>query len=434
MYNLLVGSYRILTLIFLGALVLRLSLLFVAYHGDLNNNISWATLAVERGLDGFYDPPSQSYGEASWPYSAPNQPPLTILMLAATRVIWIGIEKLSWFLNNRFSFFPSTFIWFWEGKGMTLLVKLPSTMADLGIGLLIYKYFAQRNKEKLGFKLSALWLFNPITWYNSAIWGQTDGIVNLLGLIGIFALLNKNLIKFAIFIVLSVLFKGSLAIFAPVLLFVAYTQKYSLKKWLQATIYMLVTAFLVSIWFHPRIDLPVWLINLYRERILPGEIGYLTANAFNFWLLIDSGKRLDSMIYFGLPARVWGFAIVLAGISFIIFWLKRKINPRSLFVSLSIVSLLSFLFLTRVHERYLYPFFPAATILLSFNSILLIPYVVLVIIHLLNLYHLFWGPPIPVLINILENGQFKDILSLVTMVVFGIYAVLVLRSEGKKHI
>src|SRR3990172_7706602 len=420
MYNLLVGSYRILTLIFLGALVLRLSLLFVAYHGDLNNNISWATLAVERGLDGFYDPPSQSYGEASWPYSAPNQPPLTILMLAATRVIWIGIEKLSWFLNNRFSFFPSTFIWFWEGKGMTLLVKLPSTMADLGIGLLIYKYFAQRNKEKLGFKLSALWLFNPITWYNSAIWGQTDGIVNLLGLIGIFALLNKNLIKFAIFIVLSVLFKGSLAIFAPVLLFVAYTQKYSLKKWLQATIYMLVTAFLVSIWFHPRIDLPVWLINLYRERILPGEIGYLTANAFNFWLLIDSGKRFDSTVYLGLPARLWGFAVVLTGIILVMIWLKRKISERKIFISLIITSLLSFLFLTRIHERYLYPFFPYGTILLGFLPHFWIPYIILSATHLLNLYHLFWAPPLPWLESLYQNSTFSLLISFVNLFTFAI--------------
>ncbi|EKD96200.1 MAG: hypothetical protein ACD_24C00145G0001, partial [uncultured bacterium] len=335
--------------------------------------------------------------------------------------------------------FPSKTVWFWDEKGMAFLIKLPSIIADLGIGWLIYRYiiqiskFKNHNPQKAIF-LASVWLFNPITWYNSSIWGQTDSIVNFLGLAAILQLLRKNLTLFLFFLTLSLLFKGSLAIFVPILLFVAISQRYSLTVWLKAVFFAFVATVLISVWFHPQFDLVFWLVNLYQKRILPGEIGYLTANAFNFWWLIDSGKRLDSMIYFGLPARVWGFAIVLAGISFIIFWLKRKINPRSLFVSLSIVSLLSFLFLTRVHERYLYPFFPAATILLSFNSILLIPYVVLVIIHLLNLYHLFWGPPIPVLINILENGQFKDILSLVTMVVFGIYAVLVLRSEGKKHI
>ena len=50
MYNLFVGITKTFLFILLFALILRLSLVFVAYHGDLNNNISWATLSVERGL------------------------------------------------------------------------------------------------------------------------------------------------------------------------------------------------------------------------------------------------------------------------------------------------------------------------------------------------------------------------------------------------
>src|SRR3990167_10923077 len=180
MYNLYMGRLKkVLILIFFSAFVLRLSVSLIAYHGDLNNNISWGTLALERGLNGFYG----SSDANDWPYSAPNQPPLSILSLAGLRVVYLAIENISWRLNNQFSFFPSTFIWFWEAKGMTLLMKLPSIFADLGIGWLIYKYFEKEGKHKLGLILSAVWLFNPIIWYNSSIWGQTDSIVNLLVLI-----------------------------------------------------------------------------------------------------------------------------------------------------------------------------------------------------------------------------------------------------------
>lgn len=400
-----------LIVIFFIALTFRLSLIFVAHHGDLNNNISWGTLAVERGLSGFYE-------GKDWPYSAPNQPPLTILMFTGMRVIWQAVENASWWLNNNLTFFYSPFIWFWEGKGMDLLMKLPVIFADLGIGWIIYKYFKQKNKLKLGLKLSTLWLFNPVTWYNSAVWGQTDSLVNLIGFIAIIALLNKNLIKFAIFMTLSFLFKGSLAIFAPVLLAVGYLQKHTLKKWLKAISYSLIAIIFVSIWFHPRADVFAWLFNLYKQRILSGEIGFLTANAFNFWWLVDSGQTLDSNIFLGLPARVWGFVIAGIGTTGIIYWLRKKLSDKTIFFSLAFLALLTFLFMTRIHERYLYPFFPPATILLGLIPGLALPYTVLSILHLLNLYHLFWAPSFAPLEALYGADWFAQAISIFNILIF----------------
>jgi len=44
-----------LLLVFVVGLVLRFALVNLAYHGDLNNNISWAQTAFEKGLAGFYE-------------------------------------------------------------------------------------------------------------------------------------------------------------------------------------------------------------------------------------------------------------------------------------------------------------------------------------------------------------------------------------------
>lgn len=408
---------KYLLFIFILALILRLALVFIAHHGDLNNNITWGTIAAEGGLNGFYEGrglPQEANNEVAWPYSAPNQPPLTIITFTFTRVIWQAVENTVWWLNNHLPIFPSPFIWFWEGKGMVLLIKLPAIIADLGIGFLIYRFFQRKNKLKLGLMLSSLWLFNPVTWYNSAIWGQTDSVVNLLGLAAILFLLNRKLIIFSLFFALSILFKGSLFIFAPLLFLVIIRQKYPLKELLRATFYMLLTTIFISIWFHPQFDLPLWLFNLYKNRILPGEIGYLTANAFNFWWLVEPGKVLDSTLYLGLQARVWGFIIAIAGIIGVSYWLlKTKLSDKRLFLSLSFLSLITFLFMTRIHERYLYPLFPYATMLLGLVPGLVLPYIILSITHLLNLYHLFWAPSFGPLEKAFTAPIFAQIISII---------------------
>lgn len=397
-------------LVFVLALILRLSLVFIAHHGDLNNNISWGDLAVNRGLVNYYE-------GSNWPYSNPNQPPLTILTFATTSYIWKSVENLSWFLNNKFRIFPSAFIWFWEGRGMDLMVKLPGIIADLLIGYLIYKFLKER-KNKQAFLITCIWLFNPVAWYNSVIWGQTDSIVNLLGFLSVIFLLKKDLVKSLVFMTLSVLFKGSLILFIPFIIFYAFFQKYQLRKWLHSAFYVLLTTTLISVWFHPKWDLFIWLVNLYKNRIFPGEIGYLTANSFNFWWLVNPGKILDSAIYLGVPARMWGIIIVLISMIALIFYLKRRLDEKRLLVSLAVISLVSFLFMTRIHERYLYPFFIPATVLLASIPGIIIPYFVLSLTHLLNLYHLFWAPGIPVLEKLYLNPAFSNIISLINLLVF----------------
>lgn len=407
-------------MILVGGFILRLFLVFVAYHGDLNNNISWGTLAVERGLYGFYE-------SGNWPYSAPNQPPLMILTFAFLRLIWLWVEKLSWFLNRQFSIFPSAFIWFWESRAMILLVKLPSILADLTIGYLIYKYFERKGKRGQGLKISSLWLINPITWYNSSLWGQTDSVVNLLGLVAVFALIERNLVWFVFFMTLSFLFKASLAIFVPILLFIAYGQKHSLKTWLQALAGGLFSFLSVSLWFHPKFDIFLWFFRLYKDRILPGETGYLTVNAFNFWWLVNPGRVLDSTKIFGLTARNWGFLVFLILTVLILRWISKKTTEKRILVSLSFVSLASFLFLTRIHERYLYPFFPYATIIFNLSRSFVISYFILSLTYLLNLYNLFWAPSIKPLELALTSPILPRLISFVNITIF-FYLLRLLRS------
>jgi len=396
---------KVLIILVLG-LILRLMVMFWGYHGDLNNNISWGTMGFARGLNGFYE-------YDIWSYSAPNQPPLYILLFVFLRSVWHYLYDFIRFLNAQVSVFPSPLIWFWEERGMVLLVKIPS---DLGLGLLIYN-FIKKQKHKFAFFALTFWLINPVVWYNSAVWGQTDVIVNLLGLLGIIALFNKKLVLTSVYFTLSFLFKGSLAIFAPVLLFVAVKQKHTLNAWMKAVLAFVAVMVCVSLWFHPKFDLFIWLINLYRERILPGEIGYLTANAFNFWWLVDSGMTYDSVKFAGLTVRIWGYLISLGLIAPLLVKLKET-KKENVIYALCLSALITFLFMSRIHERYLYPFFPVATILTAYRPKLLIPISILSLVHLMNLYHLFWVPNFSLWENFYQNQKFMSVLSLIHIIIF----------------
>ncbi len=402
-------------LIFFAALVLRLLLLTSAYHGDLNNNISWGQIAFQEGLNGFYG----SADANDWPFSAPNQPPLTILLFAACAWLWQVFHTFFWFLNNNIPAFPSGLIWFWEEKGMTVLVKLPSLIADMGVGALIYKFVKEGFGRKIGELSLAIWLFNPVIWYNSAIWGQTDAIVNFFGLLAIFSLLQKNLVVFGLFYTLSILFKGSLAIVAPVLLFVIYTQNYPVRTIIKMALVSLVAILAVSIWFYPHVAFPIWFYDLYKFRILPGEIGYLTANAFNFWWLVDAGSTYDNVLFAGISARMWGFLLVSVIFVYVFITLiNKKFSNSYIFWAITVVAFGAFLFMTRMHERYLYPFFVYGILLAVRSKPFLVLYSLLAICHIVNLYNLFWFPNLPSLRLFLEMGELETFLAAFNLVLF----------------
>ncbi len=284
--------------------------------------------------------------------------------------------------------------------------------------------------------MTIIWLFNPLTWYNSSIWGQTDPIVNVLGLIAILGLLGTfelakrfgELKWFSFWFTVAFLFKPSLSIFIPILLIIVIKRRYTFSNWIQSAALSLSTVVITSFWFHPYINFIPWFIDLYQNRILPGEIGYLTANAFNIWWLVDSGKVLDSTLYWGLSARFLGLITVIGGLGGVGWWFTTgELTTKKIFLSLATSALLAFLFLTRIHERYLYPFFPYATLMLGVVPKFWIPYIVLSITYLLNMYHLFWAPPIPYLETYLSS--WGGLISIVNIITF-FYLLRHLRSSN----
>lgn len=376
--------------ILLSALFFRLILSFGPYHPDLGNHLDWGIKFWQLGPKNFYE-------NLFWQVSWANQPPGTIYLFAFIRKIYEGIFAIFWWLNLKIPLFPSFIIPILEKRLYVCLIKLPAILADLGIAFLIYRFVEELKGQKAAKLAAAIFLFNPASWYISAVWGQTDSIINFLVLWSVYLFWRKKSLPSVFVYFLSLYFKGSLIIFLPVILILLLKAKDLWWKKLLAIggslIFLSYLSFPFVKWMTP---IP-WIYHLYQDRIFGHQGNMLTANAFNFWALIfgiDFTKN-DFGLFLGLTFRKWGqWLFVLSSLPVCFYLLKKKLNITLVFWSFAIISFSSFLFLTNMHERYLYPIFPYITILMFIVSKFNLFYLLISFNFFLNLYHLWYIPDI----------------------------------------
>ncbi|MBU0998266.1 hypothetical protein KJ570_01955 [Patescibacteria group bacterium] len=382
--------------VLLFAFIFRLLLIFLKWHPDLNNHIDWGIRFWQYGPRLFFAPQSNV-----WNFTWPNQPPITILTFALIRKLFEAIFSFFWFLNIKIPFFPSNLIHFLESYLYAGLLKLPSILSDLGIGYLIYKIFKDEKKEKVGIVASLVYLFNPVVWYNSAIWGQTDAFINFFALLAFYLLLKRKLIPAVFSLVISLYIKVSLAIFIPIFIVVALKQKYEFKKYLYSFLISLSFIGIISFIFSGSEPFS-WLINLYKDRILGQQLQVITANAFNIWASIAGiNERPQTLLLGPISFQTWGLVLFLLSYLPIIYMVFKKRDLKTIIFSLAICSISSFMLLTNMHERYLFPFFVYSTIVVFWNKKLLPIYIAVSLINFLNLYNIWWFPRSETIINFL---------------------------------
>jgi len=79
----------------------------------------------------------------------------------------------------------------------TALIKLPAIFADIAVGLVLFLVVRswrapRRDADRAALFAAGFYLFNPVTWYDSAIWGQTDAFGALVVLLTVAALVRGN--------------------------------------------------------------------------------------------------------------------------------------------------------------------------------------------------------------------------------------------------
>lgn len=307
--------------------------------------------------------------------------------------------------------------WLGDQTGISpyLLMKWPSVLADLGIAVVIATAGRKCFGEKQALIGAVAYLLLPITWYDSAIWGQVDSLSMLPMLLSLVFLIEKKPEWSIVFFVLAVLTKPQgalmLLILLPVLMGQFINRELRLARIATSLAAgTLVFAVVAGPWslesylapYSPTLaSVPIVgdLLGLAVQYIsTAGMFPVLTANAFNIWAgvgniplaqQIQDGHVFwltDEYPIFGLPAQVIGGVLFLTVVGIIFWMLIKRHSPNQVLLGSAALLVAFFALPTRVHERYLAQAFAILALVWVASNSRRIFLAVLAIANTLNLH------------------------------------------------
>lgn len=301
------------------------------------------------------------------------------------------------------------------------LLKIPAILADVVIGLLLYRAARRWFGSRAGLVAAALYLFVPATWYESAVWGQVDAVgmafvlAALLALVTGWSEVTVALIVFAV--IIKPWYALAIVIIAPVLLrrhLIArgsgpvpevsgrlgaldgalggwFTKRQGLERLASCAAVGFLTGVLAllpfDMWHYapePLASIPVvgHIAGFVQQTLVAaGQFPVLTANAFNAWALVgpiplyselsrtfiwpfDSLPVLGPISAATVGAVLLGVVVVLVALV-----LLARDDRTAILTSFTVLAFAFFALPTRVHERYQFPIFVVFALLVAGTTI-----------------------------------------------------------------
>jgi hypothetical protein len=289
-------------------------------------------------------------------------------------VLWVhGIAVNGWGrAYDQDLAFPSVMAWIWgalaavepafrsvvdsSDPAIRSLMKVPASLADILIAASLAWWFRDRPWVALG--AAAAVLLWPVTWYVSAWWGQYEPIYVLPAVLAVLAARARLPLLVAVLVALSVMTKPqALPLLVPFAAWFLGSQ--GIRGTLRAAVVGAVVVLLTWLPFLGAGGPGNYLANLrgYQD----GVFGVLSLRAWNpWWILQVTGNggsfAADTTAIAGpLTFRVLGF--VAAGLLAVVVFLGvlRRPTAGQLALGLAAITLVVFVCLTTMHERYAYP-------------------------------------------------------------------------------
>lgn len=301
--------------------------IYKGHDTDMNCFLLWGDMVYNDGLKAFY--PSDSFTD---------YPPGYMYILYV--IGWLR----------------SVFHISWDAVSSIVLTKMPAILADLGTGYLIYRVASRKFRETGAALLSALYLFCPAVFLDSAVWGQTDGVFTFFIVLMCYLIVEKKLIPAYYVFAVAILIKPQSLIFTPVLIFAIIDQvfltdfnikKFAINLGLGLLAIAMIGLLMMPYGFNEA-------LSQYKDTV--GSYEYASVNAYNFWTLCGLNWAGQDGVKFGLTYQTWGtIAIVFTVIAATYLSFRcKKTESKYYYLGALIVSCV-FLFSVRMHERYIFP-------------------------------------------------------------------------------
>ncbi|MFD2117959.1 glycosyltransferase family 39 protein [Paenibacillus yanchengensis] len=329
--------YVVWSLVFVGLILRVIVTIFQpGYANDIGLFQHWAKLASELGLPGLYAtdnfidyPPGYIY----------------VLYVLGKLHQWLQISYA-----DPFSI---------------LLFKLPIILADALTALVIFRIANLKLHTTYASLLAIIYLFNPLVITNSAAWGQIDAIYALILVLSIQAMIQHKTVALSILFAIAALIKPQTFIFTPVLL-LYLTHRKDIKQWLISAVVGFTTFLIPTLpFFLGHGGIPA-LIKLYSSTL--SSYPYASLNAYNIYTLFGANWLSNDVTFLGSKLSTWGTLGIFTAVIIALYYAlapatqtadKRFIDAshikRSFFIAMVLIAVV-FLFVTKMHERYMFPF------------------------------------------------------------------------------
>ncbi|HEY2917006.1 MAG TPA: phospholipid carrier-dependent glycosyltransferase [Candidatus Limnocylindrales bacterium] len=383
---------------------------------DISSFQYWASNLASEGLSGFYDRPFFHDYTPGYLY-----------------VLWVIGQ-----IGNLF------------GGGPGDLIKIPPILCDIALGYLAWSMTRELGGSERSARIAAfIVVVNPVTWLDSALWGQVDSVGVVVLLLSLRELWRDRPERSAVLAMLAALIKPQLGILIPIV--AAVTIRRALwpaggygdddpasilgrgaTAWerrvtgpiriLTTGLAGLLTAVVLSLPFG--LSIPGLIAQLFKTA---AGYPYLSVNAYNPWALVSQDGHgvaadrswvcdstvvptgpsefhlgpftipewgstgstqvcADGFMVGPLPAVLVGMGLFLI-VAVVVVWLvARRPDRRTMLVGLAVLSLAFFVLPTRVHERYLFPLVGVAAILAGVSLRWRLAYVISSAAMLANMY------------------------------------------------
>lgn len=319
--------------------------------------------------------------------------------------------------------------------GVGDLIKLPAIITDVALAYVVFAMVRDLGVGERRARFAAVVvLANPITWFDSVVWGQVDSFGAVFLLLALRELWRGRHERSAILAVVAALIKPQLAILVPIVAAVTIRRMlWPAGAWgdegqppasglarerRTAGWTRIVTTGAAGLLTVVAMCLPFGLppvplggagTNLIQLMLsTAATYPYISVNAYNAWALFpvaDPAGAVNSMAtnslwIFDSPAPnavVWaqigpvvaglaGAALLLAIAAVVTVLVARRPDRLTILVGTCALALAFFAVPTRVHERYLFPLFGLAAILVAFSWRWRVAYLLASVATFLNMY------------------------------------------------
>ena len=319
--------------------------------------------------------------------------------------------------------------------GVGDLIKLPAIITDVALAYVVYTMVLELDVTERRARLAALVvILNPITWFDSVVWGQVDSFGTVFLLLAVRELWRGRTERSAILAVVAALIKPQLAILVPIVGLVTIRRalwpagawgdeeppaatgigwERRTTGWIRiatTAVSGLVTTLAMCIPFG------LWPIQLSGDATsliklmlsTASTYPYISVNAYNAWAVfpvadasgvVNSMASNSSWIYDSpakdatfwaqigpFPAGLVGAVALLTLAAVVTVIVARRPDRLTILVGTAVLALAFFAVPTRVHERYLFPLFGLGAILVAFSWRWRIAYLLASIATFLNMY------------------------------------------------